>query len=411
MTILLYASAALFWFLLLFYSMVTVAGVKQRTNLKEDCHIERYPSVAVFIPAYNEALVIKDTLKAMQRLDYPGQLDIYLLDDQSSDDTGTIAQEFARIFSSIHYIPVPDGKPKGKSRVLNYGLRISDSEYFVVYDADNQPEPDAVKLLMEKALCTDKAVGAVGYVKTINYDKNILTRMIGLEFQVFQLLMQCGRWGLFKLGSLAGTNMLVKREVLDEVGMYDEHALAEDAELTVRITAAGYLLPVESEARTWEQEPESLKAFIKQRTRWLSGNLYIMDKSLHEFDHWKGRTFFLSMQHLLTYFVFITLLLLSDIFFISGALGYSLPKADIPLLLIWFMSYIVYVSHFFSSIVIDGNVTLRNVLLIFLMYFTYAQIFILLLARSIFVYTWGRIRDKQQSWEKTRRFKDQGEGG
>src|SRR5690606_24851038 len=138
------------------------------------------------------------------------------------------------------------------------------------------------------------AAGAVGYVKTKNEDTNTLTRMIALEFQVFQLLMQCGRWAIFKLGSLAGTNMLLRRSVLEELGGYDVLALAEDAELTVRLTAKGYLLPVVPTSRTWEQEPEQIKTFIKQRTRWLTGNIYLLEKSLLDLTHWRGKTFFLS---------------------------------------------------------------------------------------------------------------------
>lgn len=60
------------------------------------------------------------------------------------------------------------------------------------------------------------------------------------------------------------------------------YAIAEDAELTLRITQKGYLLPIVPESVTWEQEPEHLKILIKQRTRWLQGNLYILEKcSLH----------------------------------------------------------------------------------------------------------------------------------
>ena len=95
-----------------------------------------------------------------------------------------------------------------------------------------------------------KAGGAVGYVKTINAEANILTRMIALEFQVFQLLMQSGRYQLFKVGALLDTNMLLRRDVIEEAGGYDPKALAEDAELTVRVASLGYLLPVVHHART-----------------------------------------------------------------------------------------------------------------------------------------------------------------
>ncbi|ALS77896.1 N-acetylglucosaminyltransferase [Planococcus kocurii] len=396
---------AFFWILLIFYSLVTIAGIWFRLTFKDSDELDVYPSVALLIPAHNEGIVIEHTLRAMARLEYKGQLDIYVLDDNSKDDTAAIAMEFASVFSRIHYIPVPPGSPSGKSRVLNYGLSISNSEYFVVYDADNEPEFDALDKLVRAAETTKDAASAVGYVKTKNAETNTLTRMIALEFQVFQLLMQSGRWKLFKLGSLAGTNMLLRRSVLEELGGYDVFALAEDAELTVRLTAKGYLLPVVPTSRTWEQEPEQMKTFIKQRTRWLTGNIYLLEKSLQDLSHWKGKTFFLSLQHVLTYLVFVVVLLFSDVFFVMSVAGYQLPNMDAPLLILWFMSYIVYTSQLLSALVVDRNVSLKNVLYIFIMYFTYAQLFIILLVRSFSTYLWSRLRGKTIAWDKTKRFK------
>lgn len=394
-----------FWFLLLFYSIMTISGLWYRLRYKHPHSLEYYPSVDVLIPAHNEGVVIENTLRAMMRLEYPGSLKVFLLNDNSTDDTAKIAKEFSSLFSRIHYVSVPKGEPKGKSRVLNYGLSITDSKYFIVYDADNQPEPEAVKKLVEVAETTNKAAGAVGYVKTQNAETNSLTRMISLEFQVFQLLMQCGRWALFKLGSLAGTNMLLRRSVIEEVGGYDAFALAEDAELTVRITVMGYLLPVVPVARTWEQEPENVKIFIKQRVRWLIGNLYMLEKSLHDLSHWKKKTFILTLQHLLTYFVFLVMLLFSDTFFIASLLGMEVPHMDAPLLLLWFMSYIIYTSQLLSAIVIDHNITPKNVLFIIIMYFTYAQLFVILLTRSAYLYILNRIKGQTIAWDKTKRFK------
>ncbi|WP_088008520.1 glycosyltransferase family 2 protein [Indiicoccus explosivorum] len=406
MTLLLYAILVFFWLLLLFYSALTVAGLWQRISSQAPEKLKGdYPNVAVLIPAHNEGVVIEDTLNAMAKLRYPGELNIYLLDDNSKDNTAEIAKEFAETFSRIHYIPVPPGYPSGKSRVLNYGLSISSSKYFVVYDADNEPEADAVEKLIETAEQTPKAAGAVGYVKTKNASANLLTRMIGLEFQVFQLLMQCGRWALFKIGSLAGTNMLLRRSVIEELGGYDPLALAEDAELTVRLTALGYVLPVVPLSRTWEQEPETMKTFIKQRTRWLNGNLYLLEKSFQDRSAWFGRTFMLSLQHVVTYLFFVLLLVVSDIFFIAGITGIGLPLVGAPLEMLWFMTYIVYVCQLLSSLVIDRNLTVKNVLLVLVMYFTYAQIFLFLLFRSVTMYTISRARKKTIVWDKTQRFK------
>lgn len=405
MTSLILIIMAFFWLLLIFYSVLTIAGIWFRITYKDLDDLDDYPSVALLIPAHNEGIVLENTLQAMARLQYKGKLDIYVLDDNSHDETAEIAQDFAQVFSRIHYIPVPPGAPSGKSRVLNYGLSISNSAYFIVYDADNEPEADALEKLVKAAEKTQGAAGAVGYVKTKNSDANILTRMISLEFQVFQLLMQCGRWKAFKLGSLAGTNMLLRRSVIEQLDGYDVFALAEDAELTVRLTAKGFLLPVVPSSRTWEQEPEQVQTFIKQRTRWLTGNIYLLEKSIQHLTHWKGKTFFLSLQHLLTYLVFVLVLLFSDVFFIMSVAGYELPNMDAPLLILWFMSYIVYTSQLLSALVVDRNVSLRNVLYIFIMYFTYAQLFVILLVRSFSIYLWSRIRGNTITWDKTKRFK------
>lgn len=377
----------------------------QRLKGKQKIMLESYPSVAILIPAHNEGIVIQETLEAMVRLKYPGALNVFVLDDASTDQTAEIIKGFSKVFSRIHYIKVPPGSPKSKSRVLNYGLSVTKSDYFLVYDADNQPEPNAVIELVNAAETTKDAAGAVGYVKTINANQNILTRMIAIEFQVFQLLMQSGRWHAFKTGSLAGTNMLLKRDVLELAGGYDPYALAEDAELTVRITAMGKLLPVVHHSRTWEQEPEKINIFIRQRTRWLTGNLYLLEKSFHEWSYWKGKTFVHSLQHVLTYFLFVLLLLFSNIWFILGLAGYNLPNFESPLLLFWFMSYVVYTAQVISSMVLEKTITPFNILIGLIMYFTYAQTFLILLLRSACSYLWSKITKKAITWDKTKRFK------
>lgn len=394
-----------FWFLLIYYSFLTIAGVIERLKINRKKSLDRFPSVAVLIPAHNEGVVIKETLDAMVKLTYEGDLDVFVLDDASTDDTASIVKSFSETFSRIHYVKVPPGSPKGKSRVLNYGLSITSSEYFLVFDADNQPEKEAVTELVYAAETTDNAAGAVGYVKTINANRNLLTRMIAIEFQVFQLLMQSGRWKVFKTGSLAGTNMLLRRSVIEELGGYDPYALAEDAELTMRITAINQTLPVVHQSRTWEQEPEKMNIFIRQRTRWLTGNLYLLEKAIHEVSYWKGRTLVHSLQHLLTYFLFVILLLFSDIWFILGLAGYQLPNFESPLLLFWFMSYVVYTAQILSAMVLERTVTPMNVLVGTIMYFTYAQVFLLLLVKSASAYIWSRLRKKTIQWDKTKRFK------
>ncbi|HQD51012.1 MAG TPA: glycosyltransferase family 2 protein, partial [Defluviitaleaceae bacterium] len=263
---------------------------------------------------------------------------------------------------------------------------------------------ESLKLLVEAAENTPNAAGAVGYVKTINANKNILTRLIAQEFQVFQLLMQCGRWFLFKTGSLTGTNMLVKRSIIEEVGQYDVYAIAEDAELTLRITSKGKILPIVPESVTWEQEPEKLAVFIKQRTRWLQGNLYILEKIFHSFDYYKGRTLVHTFQQILIYIVFLFFLLTSHAWFIAGLFGLTTFSVKLPLLLIWYASYLFYVAQLLSAQAAEESFSPLNIIIGFISYFTYSQLFLFLYFRSLFLYLKAKRKKQIISWDKTLRF-------
>ncbi|MFD1676827.1 glycosyltransferase family 2 protein [Alicyclobacillus fodiniaquatilis] len=404
MNVILLVIAIAFWFLLFYYSGLNVAGIVFRSlKHREDRNdLESYPSVAVLIPAHNEGKVLTGTLEALVNLVYPGVLTVYVLNDNSSDNTGEIADEYAKAFSHVKHIRVPNGYPKGKARVLNYGLTLTEADYIAVYDADNQPEPDALKKLIESAVTTKNAVGAVGQVKTLNETKNWLTRMIAIEFSVFQLLMQSGRWILMKLGSFTGTNMVVSRQALLACNGWDEYALAEDADLTMKLTALGGIIPVVPESRTWEQEPETFRVWFKQRTRWMQGNLYLIQKTFREPSWLKGRSMFHSAQLLSVYIGFVFFLAVSDVWFLLGLLGAVHVTYTIPLLLIWFESLVVYIVQLMTSTNLDGLMSGRNMVMIAVMYFTYAQLWIALLIWA----TVKQVRSRSITpvWDKTVRF-------
>jgi len=396
-----------FWAIILYYIVLAVAGItyKVETLTEEQPMPVHFPSVDVLIPAHNEEEVIFETLDSMASLEYPGKLEIYLLNDNSQDRTGEYADYWASIFKNIHHIKVPPGEPKGKARVLNYGLTVSDGEVIAVYDADNHPEKNSVKLLVAKMLENIKYAGAIGYYKSYNMHKNILTTMIGLEIFLFQLLMQLGRWKLMKLGTFPGTNMVVKRKILEDVGGWDPYALAEDADLTVDITARGYLLPVQPRAVTWEQEPETFRVWFRQRTRWMLGNLYVARKVLKGGKYFKGRNLWNSLQLISIYYVFFTFVILSDIWFVLGLLGIFSTGTNLPLMLLWFESWWIYTAQLVVASFLEGELTLKNVVIAGIMYFTYAQAWLFILFNAHWKSFVAWIRKRHIAWDKTPRFK------
>nr|WP_306584264.1 hypothetical protein [Exiguobacterium sp. SL14] len=150
---------------------------------------------------------------------------------------------------------------------------------------------------------------------------------------------------------------------------------------------------------------ETMKVYMKQRTRWMLGNIYLLEKSLRTRDFWKGSTLVHSLRDIMTYLLFIFLLLISDIVLILGLFGYAFDEATTPLILFWFMTYLVYTIQILAAQELEGTATPKNVLVGLIMYFTYAQLFVILLFRGMYAYLKSKVRKEVIVWDKTKRVK------
>jgi cellulose synthase/poly-beta-1,6-N-acetylglucosamine synthase-like glycosyltransferase len=140
------------------------------------------PTVSILIPAHNEENVIGKLLEKMTQLSYPeNKLEVILVDDASSDNTGKIAEEYKKSYNFIRVLHRDSGTGgKGKASALNAGLKHSTGEIVLCFDADYLPCTDIVKKLVEKF--ADPNVGAVqGRPVVLNEPKNIVTRLVALE--------------------------------------------------------------------------------------------------------------------------------------------------------------------------------------------------------------------------------------
>jgi len=85
------------------------------------------------------------------------------------------------------------------------------------------------------------------------------------------------RLGMIPLG---GNTVFFPPRLLARLGGWDEHCLTEDADIGVRLSVLGVPIRVIYDARhsTREETPESVSAFIRQRTRWHQGFLQVLRK-------------------------------------------------------------------------------------------------------------------------------------
>ena len=66
------------------------------------------------------------------------------------------------------------------------------------------------------------------------------------------------------------------------MGGWDTKAVTEDTEISFRLYRMGYKIKFMPLAVTWEQEPQTLKVWFKQRTRWAKGNIYVVLKNVKQ---------------------------------------------------------------------------------------------------------------------------------
>jgi len=146
-------------------------------------HGIRYrPTVSILIPARNEEVVIGTLLQRVTELSYPkDKLEIIVINDASTDQTGRIADEFSKMYDNIKVLHRSLQKGgKGKSDALNEGLKHALGEIVLCFDADYYPQLDIVEKLV--AYFIDPEVGAVqGRVTVQNESASLVTRLVALE--------------------------------------------------------------------------------------------------------------------------------------------------------------------------------------------------------------------------------------
>ena len=397
------------WFMIGYQFILTVAGQvlyrKARHELQDiQQHPPNYPRVTILVPAHNEAIVIARTVRSLLALDYPPELlDILVIDDASTDATPAILDELAaenRRVRVLHRVPPEGGR--GKSAALNAAYKLTDSEYIAVYDADNQPEANALKLLMAHMVRHPKLGAALGMFRTGNKNRNLLTRCINIEGLSFQWILQAGRWQLLKVATLPGTNFVMRRSLLEQLDGWDEEALTEDSELSIRIYQAGFQIAFVPYSVTWEQEPENLRVWLKQRTRWVRGNNYVIGKLLHSIMKSRSRVLAFEMLYTLSlYYLFLIAIIASDAIFILGLCGIKLVSIYGPFTEVWIAALVLYLLEIFLALSYNREDTPSNSLLSLIMYFTYSQAWLIVVFRAFWA---DYIKREKRVWDKTVRF-------
>ena len=220
------------------------------------------PSVAVMIVGLNEGDTINNALESVYDT-YP-RMELYVVDDGSTDDMAANAAEFAKTHRGV---TVLSRKMRGgKSSAMNMPLPLIKSEIVVVIDSDSHLAPGAIWRIVQPF--KDPQVGAVsGSVSARNPFVNLCTWLQAMEYRrsIFMGRILLARLGV--LGIVSGALGAFRKTTLDKFGGWDVGP-GEDGDLTIKFRKGGYKIEYVSEAACLTNVPTKFSTLTKQRRRW-----------------------------------------------------------------------------------------------------------------------------------------------
>ncbi len=236
---------------------------------------ENLPAYSVLVPIYDEAAMVPQLVRSLAALDYPhDKLQVLILAE--ADDEATLrALEATDLPAFIEVVRVPPSHPRTKPKALNVGLALAHGRYVTIYDAEDRPERDQLRLAAtafdEAEKGASKPLACVQAALNItNTNAGFLTRHFALEYMALfdAFLPALSRFDLpIPLG---GTSNHFRRDVLLRVGGWDPFNVTEDADLGIRLARLGYSTRM-IDSTTFEEAPTRFAPWIRQRSRWFKG--------------------------------------------------------------------------------------------------------------------------------------------
>lgn len=251
--------------------------------------LKSLPRVCAVIPARNEAELLPITLRSLLNQDYPGEFNVFLVDDRSSDGTEACAQGVAHAVNKPQQLHIITGEPlprgwSGKLWAVEQGIQKASAfnpDYFLLTDADIEHDISNLRRLVAKA-------------ETDNLD--MVSVMVRLRCQSFWEMLLIPAFVFFfqKLypfrwvnnpknptAAAAGGSILIRSDALEQIGGISSirQALIDDCSLAAAIKKRGR----GGEGERERNDHESIPPFSSTGRIWLG--LSALTRSLRPYPN------------------------------------------------------------------------------------------------------------------------------
>jgi len=235
---------------------------------------ELLPAVSVLIAAFNEEQTIYTTIESVIKQKYPGQVEIMVLDDGSTDNTVDEVERAAHDFADVegiylHLVRQP--KNSGKAAALNVGLQKATHDIIVTIDADTHMFRESLARLVTCLIDGPADTAAVaGTVLVQNSRTNLITRL--QEWDYFLGIAVVKRIQSLYQGTLVaqGAFSAYRKDAVQKLGGWAQ-TVGEDIVLTWGLHKLSYKVSYAENAFVFTKVPESYLQLFRQRKRWARG--------------------------------------------------------------------------------------------------------------------------------------------
>jgi len=200
--------------------------------------------ISVVIPAYNEEALLPACLDSLLLQDYPGEIEIIVVNNGSTDATGEMARSRG--------VVVIDETERGYSRALASGFAAATGEILASTDAGTTVPRDWVSRLVAEYEARPDVVAVGGAIVFLNPNRKAWLFTRGLLPLLNRADRRCPEGP-----HLWGANFSVRRNAFEAVGGWNlDFNLQVDTELSERLRARGRVvlledLPVYTSSRRW----------------------------------------------------------------------------------------------------------------------------------------------------------------